>query len=781
MRMVARFAAGLFSCLPLCSMAQTHGQPTVNVDIDIHFPAANIVVPQQCSFVVRPGVDRVSIQGVDATVDIVEQVATTTLKITLANPGQRQLEAELLVPVPAQATVRSFHFDGAGDWGGGPEPSVRLLPRDEARRLYESIVRRAQDPALLEFANYNLVRSSVFPVGPGATQVVTLTYENILDADGSRVDYILPRTESLELSTVRWTIAAHVRTRRPISTIYSPSHELATRTRADHEASVEVTAQSATQPGSFRLSYLLEDRGVTATLMAYPDAEVGGGYFLLLAGIPQKNDNDGPKQQREVMVVIDRSGSMKGEKIEQARSAAIAIVDGLELGEAFNIIDYSDSVAMFADKPLVKDARISADARAYLRALKADGGTNIHEALGMAVRMKPSEGMLPLVLFLTDGLPTVGNTSEVAIREDTSRANAFKRRIFTFGVGYDVNAPLLDRLAESARGTSINVLPNDNVETAVSQTFRRLRGPVLSEPNLTMLDAGGSPTTRAVREMIPPALPDLFEGDQLVILGQYKDADELRFRLDGGVHGDRTSGACEFRFKLDSATTRNAFVPRLWASRRIAMLVDEIRQRGAEAPSSDPHANPQTDPRTRELVEEIVRLSTRFGILTEYTAFLATEPGVKPDERHLSLRAAADEACKNLQERAVGVRSGAAGVNQSLNVKAQAAQACTNGKNEYWNAEMKRVSISTVQQIADQTLFLRDNRWVDCRISEKDPAAAPDRVVEFGSPEYFALAKTLADQGRPGIIAVRGEVYVLVDGKRVLIKGSGAAPRTDGQ
>jgi Ca-activated chloride channel family protein len=751
------------------------------------FTASNIVVPQRGCFLVRPDFERVVIQGVEASVDILEQVATTTLKVTVHNPAARQLEAEMMVPVPDGSTIRSFAFDGVG----GKEAVVRLLPRDEARRTYESIVRAARDPALLEFANSSLVRSSVFPVPAGGTTTLTLVYEGVLNADGNRVDYVLPRTQALEAGGVAWKVTAKVRTKRPISTVYSPSHEIVTKKEGTTSADVTLSDAALRQPGSFRLSYMLEGAGVTASLMAYPDPEIGGGYFLLLAGVPAEADQQKAEQlKREIMIVLDRSGSMRGEKIEQARAAAVAILEGLENGEAFNVVDYSDTIAMFSEQPVVKDAKTLADARAYVNGLAAGGGTNIHDALLSAVRQRPSAGMLPMVLFMTDGLATVGNTSEVAIRNDTAQANAHKRRIFTFGVGYDVNAPLLDRLAESARGTSLNVLPGENVESAVSSVFRRLQGPVVAEPRLVALGADGAPSTRAVHEQMPGALPDLFEGDQLVVLGQYRDADNgrLKLRLEGEFRG--APRVYEFDFKLDGATTRNDFVPRLWATRKIAMLVDEIRQRGAEAPSAATPGDPgHADARTKELVDEIVRLSTKFGILTEYTSFLATEPDGAVRDTQLSFDAAGEEATKKLQERAVEVRAGLGAVNQSLNVKVQQTAACTNLNNEYWNANMERVSVSTVQQIYDQALFLRNGCWVDSRIASQEMAKAgataetpkADRTVDFGSDAYFELARTLADQGRPGIMALRGEVLVLVNGERVLVKGAGPEKAADGK
>lgn len=752
----------------LVAAAQGLSPSTTSASSQPVFSCGNVIVPQQRCYTVRPGADRVTLEAVDAVVDIVEQVATTTMTIRLGNTSGRQLEAEMVLPVPDGAAIRGFTIGNAPN-AQMQEPSARLLPREEARRIYEEIVRRAKDPGLLEFAGYNLVRSSVFPVTAGGT-TVTLTYDHLLEAEGNRVDYVLPRSQSLENTGVRWSVNTTIRSKQAISTVYSPSHEIATRRTGPGQVTVTLTNPAMMQSGAFRLSYLLDTRSVAASLMAYPDPEIGGGYFLLLAGVPAEAEKNQEKlQKREVMIVLDRSGSMKGEKIEQARKAAISIIDGLDAGEAFNIVDYSDSVAMFADRPVVKTPATLADARAYINSLQSNGGTNIHEALLSAVRQKPTESTLPMVLFFTDGLATVGNTSEVDIRNDTGRANAAKRRIFTFGVGYDVNAALLDRLATSTRGSSINVLPGENVENAVSTVFSRLQGPVLSEPRLVCIDRDGNPLTRGVRDLMPGVLPDLFQGDQLVVLGQYKDAEELRFRLEGEQAGQARS--FEFHFKLAGATTRNAFVPRLWATRKIAMLVDEIRQRGAEAPSAAPSDPGQTDPRTRELVEEIVRLSTRFGILTEYTAFLATQPADGQPVRRYSLGEAAEEASKNLATRAVAQRAGTAGVTQSLNLKAQQAQACTNNDNRYLDDNMRSVACTTIQQVEDQTLFRRGERWIDARIMAKDQDAKPDRVFEFGTPEYFELVRTLAAEGRSGIIAVYGEVYILLNNQRVLVKG----------
>ena len=752
-----------------------HTQPGDDV-IDVR--VTNIVMPQAShghGIIWRPptpGAQPIIVSSVAGDIDINDGVGTTNVKMTLRNPGSVQQEAQLLVPVPAGASIRTFGFDG-----GGMEPTAKILPRDEARRIYEAIVRKAQDPALLEFVGYSLVKSSVFPVPPGGTQTISLTYEQVLPRDGERVDLVVPRTGSLESSGTAWSIKGRVRSAKPITTLYSPSHELRTNRVSDKEISFEVPQQAMAEPGVFRVSCLMDKAGASdglaTTIMAYPDPQSvnGGGYFLLLGGVPPpKHVGDAvvAPQKREVVIVIDRSGSMRGEKSEQARAAAVQVIDGLRDGETFNIIDFSSTVERFSPKPVLKDAKSAADATKYVRDIQADGGTNIHDALMEALRPDVADGMLPMVLFLTDGMPTVGVTIEAQIRDAAARANTHKRRMFTFGVGLDVNAPLLDHLADANRGASINVLPKENVEVAVSKVFKRLMGPVMNSPALTVrLGSGGDgpESTRAVRDVMPPTLPDLFEGDQLVVLGRYATPEKMRLRIEGEYRGKRQS--FDVDFDPSAATTRNSFVPRLWASRRIGYLTDEIRQ--AAGGSSG-----QQEP-SKELVKEIVELSTRWGILTEYTSFLAAEPGLPlasaPDptafdsfvQHRLSLRASN------------APREGAGSVNQSMNAKDAKFQVAAKPSNSYYDENLVRRNVIGCQQAGDQTLFVRGNRWIDARILQQQIAGKddkPDQTITFGSAEHFALACKLADEeggNRSSLLAMSGEVFLLVNNKRVLI------------
>jgi len=718
--------------------------------------ASNVIVPQSRAVSFAPDRQQaIQITGIDVRIDIIESTAATTIEIRLQNNTNRRQEAELILPVPDGAVVRGFAYDGPGGM-----ITAKVLPKEEARRIYQQLVSKIRDPALVEFIGYNLIRSSVFPVEARGKQKIRLTYDHLLETDGNRIDYILPRTESLEYA-VPWKITAKIKSKRPISTVYSASHNLDIKRAGDKAMTVKITTDAVKAPGPFRLSYLISEGGMTASMFAYPDEKVGGGYFLLLAGLPAEppaDDKDAIK--REVTLVIDRSGSMRNEKIEQAKEAALQIISGLKKGEAFNIIIYSNTVERFSKKPVRKNKKNAAAAVKYIEGITAMGGTNIYDALKTALDQKPTEGYLPIVLFLTDGLPTVGQTSEIAIRNVAIKENPHKRRVFTFGVGVDVNAPLLEKIAEVSRAKAEFVLPKEDVEVKVAKVFKRLAGPILTDAELEVTTKQGVPAVGRTRDIMPAVLGDLFEGDQLVLLGQYIGDDPVTFQISGNYLNKKRT--FRFSFDFDKTHKRNGFVPRLWASRKIAELIDAVRQIGADG------ALTANDPKVKELTDEIVRLSTEFGILTEYTAFLAREGTDLSDG--MGLRR---ETGRSLESRAMRGRSGWGGVNQSFNLSAGKSQTRLNMRNDYYDEQMNRVSVTSVQQINDRAYYRRNNRWVDSRLlgNESDEARNA-RIIEFGTKEYFELLDKLAEENQQGSIAFKGDILLMVDKKPVLVRNT---------
>ncbi len=678
----------------------------------------------------------VQVTQVDAHIDIADQIATTTLDIALRNPTARPQESELLVPVPSGAVLKAFAFEG-----GNSEATAKLLPREEARRIYDHIVAQTRDPALLEFVGNAVVKSSVFPVPANGTQKVRVTYEQLLEADGARLDYVLPRSEAVEYA-VPWSLSMRVKSTSRIASLYSPSHEVAAKQLDGNTATLSCTTKD---PGAFRVSLLRETNDeMTASLLAYPDPKIGGGYFLAMIA-PPKPKADAKPILREVTLVIDRSGSMAGPKLDQVKAAALQVIEGLNDGEGFNLIVYNEGVEMFAAQPVLKNAETTKRARDYISALRVSGGTNIHDSVVEALRQKALEGMLPLVLFLTDGLPTIGQTSEKAIREAVAKGNPHQRRVFTFGVGVDVNTPLLTRIARETRASAEFVLPKEDVEVKVGRVFDRLRGPLLTRPAVRVEDPN------RVSDLIPSPLPDVFEGEQILLSGTYRGEAPLHFQLTGATSaGERTF---DFTFNLDKASTANAFVARLWASNKIAILSEAIRDLGADGATGS----------TTELVNEIVRLSTQFGILTEYTAFLA--------EQGTSLAAApanASRAADNYSDKAMKVRSGPASVSQEGNLKKGAESKQLNVRNRFLDDKMQAIEITSVQQCQAGALFNKGNRWTDASTAKSE--RAPERTIEIGSAEFGTLVDELAADNRQSLLALRGELLLQHRGQLVLIR-----------
>lgn len=777
-------APSLFPAFAPLALGQAHAIEIIPAP---SHPPIQIIVPQVARHAPMYNAP-VTVTSVDAQVKINDQVATTSITMAMTNPGSSQAEAQVVIPVPEGVAVRSINYDGVG--GSGSEPNAELLPREKAREIYDAIVRSMRDPALVEFVGYNLIKTSAFPIAPGATQKITITYEQVVPASIGRIEYTLPRSQADTSSAAPWNISVEVNSTRPIALLHSTSHEINVEKASPTRCIVRVP-QGQTS-GAFRLSYAPEPTNtdqLAYSLLTYPDAllnqaatikpgenaitatpaALGGGYFMLVVA-PPANIERNQQPTREMVLVLDRSGSMRGEKWGQAQAAAIQVINGLKEGELFNIIDYSDSIASYAAAPVTKDAKSAQDAREYIQRLEPSGGTNIRDALLEALRSAPAANTLPMVLFLTDGLPTIGERNETRIREAINAGNTAKRRIFTFGVGHDVNFPLISAIATGSRGATTVVDPKEDVEVKVSQVFTRLNGPLVTEPTLTAATANGEVSTRLIRELMPPALPDVFEGDQIIVLGQYLGSEPFKVRISGNFGGKERTW--EIPVDPAGASTRNGFVPRLWANRKVGLLADQARQI-----QSDPNIT-QNDPRLKEIIGEIVALSTRYGVLSEYTAFLAREDFALTQHTR-----ALDAASTNVERMAGGMRTGKAGASQQVELQERQSKSNALPSVAQWrDLDDKEVVATNVNNLAAQTYFSRANVWIDSRIVLENKDAAelpkPDQTIAFGSPEYAELSNLLAQRDEQAVLAQTGDILLKVDNKIVLVLGPESTPDT---
>jgi len=556
------------------------------------------------------------VKSVRVSSTITDGVAETTVEQTFYNSSGVEQEGTYLFPLPPGASVTSFTLR-AGD----RVLEGRMLDKEEARRLYESIVRRRRDPALLEYVGGNLFRASVFPIPPHRERILTLKYAEVLPTEGTVRKFTYPlstgrfSTKPIEVSSV----TVRLKTTTPLKTVYSPSHDVSVRRLDDRTATASWEGRGEFPDRDFTVYYSTSADDVGLSLLTYQSGD-RDGYFMLIAA-PRASV---PKEKilpKQVVFVLDRTGSMQANnKMEQAKNALKFCLDNLNPHDRFNVITFNES-ADVQFKSLVPASRENvARAQKFIADLEASGGTNIDEALQTALtQIKGAEGTQKMIVFLTDGLPTVGETNVENILSNVKRLNegsplthaarltseqakaaaGVHARIFCFGVGYDVNVPFLDRLAEQSRADADYVRPEESVESIVAAFYSKVTSPILAQLSLAFdgVDA---------YDVYPKVLPDLFKGSQVIVSGRFRGDGPGTVRLVGYAQGQKASYRLERAFGENAA--RSALVPRIWAARKIGYLLDQVRL----------HQN-------QEVIDEIVRLSKEYGIITPYTSYLADE------------------------------------------------------------------------------------------------------------------------------------------------------------
>lgn len=532
-----------------------------------------------------------------AAVRIKDQVAVTDIEQEFYNPNPGRIEGTFLFPVPKGAQIRKFSMEI-----DGKPVEAELLPSDKARGIYEDIVRKLKDPALLEYSGQDVFKVRIFPIEPRSRKHVSLSYTQLLKADSGLVSYVYP------LNTARFSakpipnvsLKIDVETRRPLKSIYSPSHDVEIRRRGPGEATLGYEARNVAQDTDFQLFFAPETDELGVNLMTWRTGS-DDGYFLLLAspGVDVKDQKVAPK---DVTFVLDTSGSMAGKKLDQAKKALLFCVENLNEADRFDIIRFSTDTEPLFNQLTAASGPNRARAHDFIKDLKPTGGTAIDDALKKALASRPEQSPRPfIVIFLTDGLPTVGNTSEDQIVDHVNKNSGGNVRVFCFGIGHDVNTHLLDRITEDTHAVSQYVLPEEDIEVKVSNFFAKIKDPVLTAPTLSFTG------DIRVSRLYPSPLPDLFKGEQIVLAGRYSGNGLSAAVIEGTVNGARKKFSYDVQFPRES--TEHDFIPRLWATRRVGYLLEQIRLHGENA----------------ELKDEVTDLARKYSIVTPYTAYLIIE------------------------------------------------------------------------------------------------------------------------------------------------------------
>ena len=535
---------------------------------------------------------------------IEDQVSITTVLQTFRNHTNRQLEATYLFPVPKGASVDRFVMTV-----DGKEVKGELLPADKAREIYNSIVRRTQDPGLLEYVGQDLFQMRVFPVPPNGDQKVSIRYHSLAPKEGNLVQYTYPlRSDAKTLSTLeKFALAAVVKSQHGLRNVYSPTHAIELKRTNDNEVAISFEKAAAALDRDFVLFYSTSKEDVGLTALTHRPFASEKGYATLLIS-PRFSLGSEARIAQDIVFVLDTSGSMRGEKLEQAKKALKFCLSKLGSKDRFGLIHFSTGVTRFEEKLLPVEEDQLSKARKWIDELEATGGTNIDGALASALEMRPKSDERPYTIaFFTDGQPTIGETNPDTIFKNAIARNSANTRVFTFGVGHDVNAALLDTLAEKTRAVSTYVRPEEAIDNKVASMYSKMTSPVLTNLKLT--------TTGEVKlsEIYPPQLPDLFVGGQLEVMARFSGKGLSALKLTGQVGKETREFVYELNFPEKTDDARD-FVEQLWARRKVGFLLDQIRIHGEKA----------------ELKDEVVLLAKKYGITTPYTSWLIVPDGVTP-------------------------------------------------------------------------------------------------------------------------------------------------------
>lgn len=705
------------------------------------------IVPRPCALGPQPMDERIPIRDCrpnivrtrgDVRVELVDRVLRYEVEERFVNRGGGIAEADYLFPLPNNAAFQDLQLEINGEMVAGETMSA-----DTARRIYENIVRRQRDPALVEWMGHGLLRARVFPLNPGEEKRVLVRFQSVVPREGDalRIDYFRGAAQNgvQNGATARdggaTSFTLVYRPSPELGAPYSPTHALDV---ADRDGKRVATVRGDARDVTVLVPVRRAEGAAVASLPYAPGNEDG---FVLFTITPPSATR-GDVTPRDLTLVIDASGSMQGTKIAQARAAGRQLLGTLRPDDRFRLVDFSSDVRTFRDDYVAATPDNIREARRYLDAIEAQGGTNIEGALREAVRPATRGGRLPVVLFVTDGEPTVGERNPdrlAALASDAAGHGGVQRRIFTFGLGSDVNVTLLEQLALEGRGTSDFVRPDESVERSVGLVAARLVDPVLTDVRVRV--DGGVRLSR----MLPAQPSDLFADRDLVVLARYTGHGAARVTVEGTRRGEpvRWSTAVDF----PGRERQNPFVARLWAAQRVGYLSAEKRRNGA---------SPEID-------DEIRMLGERYGIPTEFTSYLVTEPQFLVPGRNAAaapgmMPAAAVGAVTQANMRFEAAKMAAA----------QRAASSVAAMDSLSTEAARRDGAGAVRRVDARTFVLRDSVWTDERYRPDMKAVA---IAPF-SRAYFDVIAAIPELR--AVFALGSRVIVVGRDRAIVLTERGA-------
>jgi Ca-activated chloride channel family protein len=669
-------------------------------------------------------------------VEINGQVAVTAIDQEFYNPTAWRLEGYYLFPMPANAVIKKFSM-----YVNGKEMEAELLDAKKARKIYEDIVRKQRDPALLEYIGKGMFKARIFPIEPHSKKRVKISYRELLSKDNGTIEYIYPlNTEKFSAKPLKdVSINVEIKSPENIKNIYCPTHEAEIARKGKKRAIVSFEETNTKPDIDFKLYYSTDNAQLGVSLLSYKKDRDEDGYFLLSLS-PGFVSEDAEITEKDITFVLDVSGSMAGKKLTQAKKALLFCIENLNKGDRFEIIRFStEAEAVFDEFAPVNEKNLD-KAREFIDDLRAIGGTNIDEALDMALKMEKRKGRPYMIIFITDGKPTIGETHEDLLVKKIKNANTSGTRIFTFGIGNEINTHLLDKITELTRAYRSYISPGEDIEIKISNFYSNVQSPILTDIEL---DFGRN---IRVSKTHPRNLPDLFKGSSIILLGRYRGDGDAAVVLTGRIKNKKKtfdfSAKDGFKAAGNPDSEKSDFIPPLWAARRIGYLLDQVRLHGKD----------------KELVDEVTRLARAYGIITPYTSYLIVEDErnnvrrrtIREEDQTLAQIAGHDRAFEKKSEEEYSVmsssKSGGGSVRaskevQQMNAASNYAQArAGESRLNFRDSEGKVQNVTAqVKNIQGRAIYNVGKFWVDSRVQQQKNQQI--NRIQFASAEFFDLLK----------------------------------------
>jgi len=686
----------------------------------------------------------------DVRVTIDEQLATTVVDQEFFNPNNSRLEGYYLFPLPAGAVIKDFSM-----WIDGQETRAELLDAAKARGIYEDIVRRLRDPALLEYDGRGVFKMRVFPIEPRSKKRIKISYHEVLEKSNGAISYFYPLgTEKFSAKAIpEVSIVLDIRSAEPLANIHCPTHPAMVTRPAPGRAQVSYSARDILPDSDFRVFFTPASGRLGFSLLAFRPAGQDGTFFLSVApSFARGNEGSGAK---DIAFVVDTSGSMAGKAMEQARNAMTYCLGRLNRGDRFNVIRFAtEAESLFPELADASGANL-ARAKEFVANWQAAGGTNCEEALKLSLAGSGSVDRPRIVVLVTDGKPTIGETADEALLRLVAQADRGKLRLFPVAIGSEINTHLLDGFAEQTRTFRTYIAANENIESGISHFYDKIRSPVLSD---VRVDISGSARASQVH---PREMPDLYRGSSLTIVGRYQGSGPATITVSGKVNGRSE----EFTFHADfpAESLDHDFLPPLWGARRVGFLLDQIRLHGEN----------------KELVDEVTRLARQYGIVTPYTSYLIVEDekirrgrgDLAETDMTISGAAAAPALEREHREEFIAMKdkSGFGSVRASSELqKLNQAQAVAETRSGRDSLRALDRQVRTVQGTA---FYLNNGAWVEARVQAA--GRLPVTRLAFASAEYFKLLKARPELAP--ILALGRNVRFVSEGRIIEIYDAGMA------